>query len=231
MYRVLLSAVILFATAAAHATEAFPDHLVIRYSVKYGAIPLGIVTKTLVREGTDYRLTSDTKATGIGRLFTDDTVKEEGVFRVSDHRVQPLSYRQVRDGKKAYVRTVKFDWQRGVVVFNNGREEKLPAGTQDSGTVLFALMLAPVNNDKPQEVHLTDGKGLSRYTYQRAGEKTLDTPIGKLNTILIQRRRPDKKEVVSIYLATAKHNLPVKIVKERGGKPTTTLLIDSLQGL
>ena len=126
---------------------------------------------------------------------------------------------------------MKFDWNRGVLVFTDGHEEKLPAGTQDSGTVLFALMLTPVNNDQPQQIHITDGKHLSRYTYQRVGQQTLDTPIGKLNTILIQRQRPDKKEVVSIYLATARHNVPVKLVKEKAGKPTVTLLIDSVQGL
>lgn len=231
MRRILLFVVVLFASTAVHAADGFPDRLVVTYSVKYGAIPLGRVTKTLVREGANYRLTSDTRATGIGRLFTDDMVEEEGVFRVKDHAVQPLSYKQVRTGKKAYTRSVTFNWNQGLLIFSNGRREKLPSDTQDSGTVLFALMLLPMNNNQPRQVHLTDGKRLHRYTYQRTGEQKLDTPIGTLNTILVQRRRPDNKEVVSIYLATAKHDLPVKVVKERDGRPTTTLVIESVQGL
>jgi hypothetical protein len=211
--------------------QGLPDHMVLVYSVTYGGIPLGEVVKRLTREGEVYRSTSVTAASGLGRLLTQDTVNEEGSFKVVGERLLPLSYRQQREGSKDYVRTVSFDWDAGTLTFADGHQVPLPQETQDSNSIVYAMMLKPLESDTPQVIHLTDGKRLSRYTYRRAGTERLDTPLGPLDTIRIERRKPDNKEVVTIWVAPARHNLPVKLVKERAGNPTTALVIKSVEGL
>jgi hypothetical protein len=225
----LLTALML-AGPPAHA-QGLPEHLALVYDVTYGSIPLGEVVKRLDREGEVYRSTSITAASGLGRLLTRDTVNEEGTFKVVGDRLLPLSYRQQREGSKDYVRTVNFDWDAGTLRFADGRALPLPQDTQDSNSIVYAMMLKPLESDAPQVLHLTDGKRLSRYSYRRAGTERLETALGPLDTIRIERRKPNNKEVVTIWVAPARHNLPVKLIKERAGNPTTALVIKSVEGL
>ncbi len=230
MKRILLLAG-LYLIALPSVADVFPEYLELRYRLGYGSISLGTVTKTLIRENNTYRLYSNTEPTGLGSLLTSDTLSEEGRFQLTDRSIQPLSYRQTRNGSKTRVRTVSFDWDQNILTFGDGRQKRLPPGTLDAGSILFALMLAPLEEEGKKQVHITDGKNLRRYTYVRDGKEMLETPIGVLNTVRILRHNRDKTKTVTIWLATSKSNLPVKVVEKKNGRPPSTLIIESLAGL
>ncbi|HEB86354.1 MAG TPA: DUF3108 domain-containing protein [Gammaproteobacteria bacterium] len=211
--------------------QGLPDHLELRYSWHYGNIKLGATKKELKLKSDRYILTSHTQAEGLGKLIDNGLLQERGEFKVDGQTVVPLRYEQARTGKKAYQRQVTFDWQDNTLVYGNGHKEKLPKGTQDSGSLFFALMLQSGEELDNKTVHVTNGRRLSHYRYTLEGTEPLHTPIGTLNTRRIMRSKPGRKETVTVWLATDRHNLPVKIVKQREGRPATILLIESVVGL
>jgi len=189
------------------------------------------MTRTLTRDGDRYRVTSVTEPTSLGKLMAPGILREDGTFRLIRGRIRPIHYQQKREGKKSFARSVDFDWNKKVLRFGDGREQALPLGTQDSGSIIFALMLALPPSDKPQVVHLTDGKRLNRYTYSHAGREKLSTPIGDFDTVLVQRANPRKQETVTIWVAPRLSNVPVKLKKERKGKVSSALTITSVKGI
>ncbi len=210
---------------------ALPDRLETDYTLRSGNLKLGSLTRALWRKGEGYRFVARTKPSGLGKILTDGELREEGEFNVIDGVVRPAYYRQERSGEKSYVRHVEFDWAASLLRFADGRQEPLPANTQDAGSIAYALMLSPPVSGSPHEVHVTNGKRLKKYTYQRVDEERITTPLGEFDTVRIVRENPRRKETVTLWYAPAKGNLTLKIRKEREGRPTTTLMIDRLAGL
>jgi hypothetical protein len=75
----------------------------------------------------------------------------------------------------------------------------------------YAFMFAPVP-DKVVTVHETDGRRLEPARYA-VGKETLDTPMGKLETVVLTKQLEkegdrDKK----IWLAVDHYMLPVRVV-------------------
>ena len=110
-----------------------------------------------------------------------------------------------------------FDWDKKLLTLQHkrGEEQKaLPADVQDKLSVLYSFMFSPVSAvpGKVIDLHETDGKHLELAHYA-VGKETLDTPMGKLETIVLTKRlenegQRDKK----IWLAVDHHMLPVRIV-------------------
>ncbi len=232
MHRRIVFLLLTAAAFSAHA-EALPDRLELRYALSHSSgVSLGTTTKVLTRVGDAYRLVSETEPVGLGKMLTDSRWREEGQFKVVEREVRPLYYVQNRLGKKPKERRVTFDWGKGLLTFADGHQVKLPAGAQDQGSFLFALMLQPPGGAGETQVHITNGDKIRTYSYVVAGRETLNTPIGRLDTLRIDRRMPGaaKDDTFSVWLATARHNVPVKVVKQENGKKST-LLIDSLNGI
>jgi len=210
-----------------------PERLELSYTVRLGPISVGTMQKTLMRDGADghYRVTSRTEPTGVGGLVSDDLLLEEGEFRVVGDEVQPLYYRARRNGRKEFDRSVRFDWDRLELEFSDGRRLPLPPGTQDSGSLLFALMLGSYTNGTNTRLNITDGKSLREYRYSVQGVETVQTPLGILPAVRVLRRHPSKPSETRLWLGTDHHNLPLRIEQDRAGRPTTVMVLESVKGL
>jgi hypothetical protein len=117
-----------------------------------------------------------------------------------------------------------FDWsKKSLTLQHKGREEQrpLPADAQDKLSLPYSFMFSPVPG-KVIQLHETDGKRVESVRYA-VGKETLDTPMGKLETIVLTKQLPkdgngdgneagnggrDKK----IWLAVDHHMLPVRII-------------------
>ncbi|MCG6871264.1 MAG: DUF3108 domain-containing protein [Gammaproteobacteria bacterium] len=230
MRTLLLLAAMLTALPQA-ADAALPAPLDLRYRLSIGGVTLGAVVKHLTREGDFYRIESRTETSTIGSLLTRDSLTETARFRVVAGSVQPMDYRLIRQGSKSYDRLVEFDYAASVLRFADGRELELPPGTQDSASVLFALMLHPIQIGGEMVMHITDGKHLRRYEYVIEGREVVETEIGAFEAVRLSRHHPQKQLVTTLWLAPRLGNLTVKIETSRPGKPTQQLILENLSGM
>ncbi len=240
---ICLLAFLLGASAAARAAPAgLPDTLELNYRLHYGDVLAGHTTKTLARQPDgSYRHRTHSRPAGVATLFTSAEWIEAGAFRLRANQVQTLSFLKYREGgNKPRRHSVNFDWLKKLARYGDGREEPLPAGAHDEGSVWFDLMLNPPPLDKTaRAVSINNGKKFILYRYRALGPETLDTPLGRLQTLKIERLveptgacrepgrdtdacKPDSE--LTLWLAVERAHLPVKIhMRERGQAASLTL--------
>lgn len=232
----LVAAVLCVSPGAVHAAEpALPAPLELRYVLRYAGMEVGHVAKTLAREadGT-YLHRSQSVPEGALRLFTTVEWFEEGRFEIVQGAVRPLSFLEYRKGAdKPHRHSATFDWKNLKIHYAGWPDVALPAGTQDQGSILYALMLKPPPAGSEQTVFVSTGKKLREYRYLEVGTETLKTVFGTVRTRIIERRplAQDKdRDVFRVWLATDRHNLPVRIRTEKRGQDTS-LELESVGGV
>jgi len=157
---------------------------------------------------------------------------EEGRFEITQGKLQPLSFLEYRVGAdKPHRHSARFDWKSMQIFYENWPTTPLPPGTQDQGSILFALMLNPPAPGTQQAIHVSSGKKLRVYRYAHAGTETLKTALGTIKTTVIERPSLDKDgEGFRVWLAMERGNLPVRISTQKRGQETT-LELESVSGL
>jgi len=229
----LLLTVTALVPAPAAEAPALPASLELRYSLQYGSTTAGRVVKTLKREADgSYRLDSRSTPLGMAKVFTSVEWLEEGRFEVLRGKLRPLSFLEYRVGAdKPHRHSARFDWKAKQIIYENWPKTALPPGTQDQGSILFALMLNPPAPGEKQTIHVSSGKKLRVYRYGHAGTDTLKTALGTLKVTIIERLTPDKSEEnLRVWLATERGNLPVRITTRQRGEDSI-LELESARGL
>lgn len=228
----LLSMAMLIPAQAAE-SPALPASLELRYTLHYNSTVVGRVVKALTREADgSYRHRSHSTPLGMAKIFTRVEWFEEGQFELLQGKVRPLSFLEYRVGAdKPHRHSARFDWKAQKIFYENWPTTPLPAGAQDQGSVLFALMLNPPAPGTEQSLHVSSGKKLRLYRYAHTGTETLQTSLGSIKTIVIERRPVDKgDEGFRIWLAVERSNLPVRISTKKRGQETI-LELESAKGL
>jgi hypothetical protein len=236
------------------AGAGLPDQLELEYSLNYGELSIGKVTKKLLRQKDGlYYHTSWSRPSGVAKVLTQAEWLEEGWFNVIGQDVRPRTFSETRRGdKKAYYRKVIFDWPKARLVFNNGQPSSLPPGSQDQGSFLYLFMLRSFANLSEQSMPITDGKTLKFYKFIYAGKEILETPFGKLETTVLQRlpsdpgsepscrninvqdpanlqKCVDPADDFTVWLLPDKYNIPAKI-RKRKNNDNFTLVLKSAGG-
>jgi len=228
----LLALAALSAGAVAADQPALPAPLEIQYSLHYGALTVGRVSKSL-RRGADgtYEYRSRSRPEGMARWFTHVEWLEEGRFEIVDGRVRPLRFLEYRVGAdKSHRHEAVFDWSAGKIRYSHGAVADLVANTQDQGSFPFALMLHPPPSDRPERIAISGGKKLNVYAYRDGGAETLATTLGSFKTHIVERVIHDKNdEGFRVWLATDYHNLPIRVATTKRGQDTV-LELDSVSG-
>lgn len=224
----------LFTFAVQAAEPTLPAPLELRYRLSYGGLTTGRVTLTLTREADgSYLRVSRSRPEGMARMFTSVEWVDESRFEIFKGQVRPLSFLEYRIGAdRSHRQHASFDWKAGTIHYEFGdRTLPLPANTQDPGSMLFAWMLNPPAAGPEQRLQLSSGKKLKEVKYRRAGTETVSTDYGALNAIVLERLPlPEDKETFRVWLATAHHNLPVRMATEKRGQDTI-LHLESASGL
>ena len=212
---------------------ALPASLELNYVLRYGDMTVGRVIKTLTR-ATDgsYRHRSRSRPLGAAKMFTSVEWFEEGQFEVVQGKVRPLSFLEYRVGAdKPHRHSARFDWKAQKIFYENWPTTPLPPGTQDQGSILFALMLNPPVPGTKQTIHISSGKKLRVYHYKHVGTETLKTTLGSIKTTVIERPPLNKDgESFRVWLATERGNLPVRITTQKRGQDIS-LELESASGL
>jgi hypothetical protein len=229
-----------FSASSALAAD-IPPRVDISYSITSGSLE-GEVNDTLEikRESgsRSYLISSESRAKGLLALTQPDPVIRDSEGTITTHGSMRPSRFSDQHGKNL-PKVAIFDWGKKLLTLQyKGKEEQraLPADAQDKLSLPYSFIFSPVSG-KVINLHETDGKRLEMVHYV-VSKETLDTPMGKLETIVLTRQKEnDGERDKKIWLAVDHHMLPVRIVAaEKMGIVTDQMVTkinygESLSGL
>lgn len=202
--------------AAAEVPAALPEPFTAWYTLHTRGLTIGTMERRLEEVGSDgqYRYRSESRATGLVALFRDDRILEESRWILENQQIRPLEYSYSYRGSKKF-RTIKmvFDWQRGTITDQDGdntRHIPLVPGVLDKLVYQLGIMSDLQRGAQQLEYRIADKGTIKTYRFAISGEEDLSTPLGRLRTIKIERRKADSKRKTTFWCAPILSYLPVR---------------------
>jgi Protein of unknown function (DUF3108) len=155
---------------------------------------------------------------------------ERSVIDVRPDGARPLDW-QLDDGKSSDAEDgrLHFDWDRGRATGRIKREDidlALEPGVQDRLSIQIAVVVALLRGQEPGTVSLIDGNKVKRYIYTRKDTAQVDTPLGKLDTVLYESTREGGSSRVSrFWLVPKLQFMPARAEQVRKGKVETVMVL------
>ena len=146
--------------------------------------------------------------------------------------VRPLEW-EFDDGKSGDTAdgSLKFDWAAQRVTGRIEREAidfPTEAGLQDRLSIQIAVMVALLRGQEPSTFPMIDDNRIKRYTYRKVGDATLDTPLGKVETVIYESTREGSSRLARFWMAPSYDYLAMRAEQERKGKVETVMTISAL---
>jgi hypothetical protein len=216
------------------AAHPCPQPFKITLDVEWRGMGAGTSTLQLTRDGpNEYTYRSSNTARGLFKLAIPDTITQVSHIALVDGKVRPSSYTG-DDGSPSTEKDVslKFDWAAMRVT---GTAEQKPVdaaltpGVQDSLSVQVALMCALAAGESPKSFQLIDKDAVKEYQYTHEGNATIDTPAGKLDTVIYTSQRKGAKRLTRLWIAPSLGYLPVRAEQVNKGKRELQLQLKSVE--
>ena len=222
-----------------HAADApvreFTAYYKADYHYRAGMLLSAKMERRLARNADgSYTFTSSMEATGLLALVLSDNIEESSVWTLTDGRPRPLRYQYSHTGRKQGDErnaVLTFDWKKGVVtnrINNDPWTMKVPTGAQDKLLYQYTLMRDLQAGRKTFSYEIADGGELKNFRFERVGTETITTPLGKLETVKLQRLHGSRRDL--IWCASALDYMPVRIEQHKDGR-VVTMEITGLEGM
>ena len=178
---------------------------------------------------------SRSETAGAGAWIRDVYITERSESERYGQSFRPRVYHYERYGKNATRHVqVAFDWENGVAL-NTAKGHtwrmSLPPGTLDKLNYLLALMSDLSDGKRSMQYRIADGGRLKVYDMRAAGTEILETAIGTLKTLKIQRLRNGDYGQATLWCASAFGFLPVKMEHRDGEGRLVSMYIQSIEGM
>lgn len=218
MLKLLLLVTSLF---AATAQAMGPSQINVVYALYRNGLKLGQVTDTFTRNGSQYTLVSETRATGPLKMLWPGNIRLESTGVVTPQGLRPMQFQHARSDAPDKLRTARLDWKRHSITYRYQGETRqvngLKEGAQDQLSQIYQFMFA---SGLPADFRLqvVGGRDLNDFHYVRSDGGAIQTPLGALPTQQYRRitQKPDEK-AITVWVAPGRNNLPVQIrVSEDG---------------
>ena len=208
VFALLTATLFLVASTFPIATNAEPTDTaanVLRpFEAIYKTTALGMtldLTRSLTRDGDDYRLESS------GKNFLIK-INESADFRLTDSGIEGVRFNSKVKTLKSNNRAVEFDKELGVIKsMKRGEwsEHPLEPGVLDQFSQQQQLRLTLMQTDTPPETlqfRVIDGAKISDKSWQRLPNETLQTPLGNIEAVHYRAvHKNPKKRASEIWLA------------------------------
>lgn len=234
-YAGMLAGILAIAAGAADAA-ALPERFDAQFVLSARGMDIGQTRWQLTPAGDGrYVYSSHSEAIGVAKLLRDERIEERSEWRFSrGGAVTPLHYTYTRSGgKRERAVQVRFDWQGGRVHNTlNGDSWSAPVepGTLDKLVYVLELMRELANGAREATYEVADGGKVKTYRLKVVGEERVETVLGPLDTLVVERRRDDDNESTVVWCAPALRYLPVK-VEHREDEGTVRLTLTGVDGL
>jgi hypothetical protein len=206
-----------------------------RYQASYRGISGGDIEMSLRRGTEPGRWLYETRAFPniLGRIAVSPEAHERSVMELTNAGIRPLNF-EFDDGKQDLAKDVRttFDWSAGRVRGTaQGKQFDLEVqpGTQDTASVQAAMLVELLSGRSPGGFTIIMGSRLRDYRYWSEGPATIDTPMGKFDTVVWANQRTGSDRVTRVWHAPSLGYVPVQAVQFRKGKAETTLRIVSFE--
>jgi len=229
--RAVLAVALVAAVASAHAAPASkPIPFVATYTITWHGVAAGSSTLELRETAPQlYLYTSTDNAFGLFRLAFPHALRQSSRFRITAGEVEPLAFQAGGTGNDVMA---QFDWKIGQVTgMAKGKllDLKLQPGTQDPLSVQIAIMLKLEARDAPDAFSMLNTDEIDRFQYARHKEATLDTPLGKLHTILYTSHEAGSDKTTYLWLAPALDYMPARAEQHVKGSTQVSLEIQAFK--
>ncbi len=168
-------------------------------------------------------------AGGSGMIQTHQIIQiSRGV--IGEHGFKPEQFsEEVTDINGVQSFSASFDWEKNKLTLADGSAVDLLAQTQDALSFLYQFSQLPLDREiVPQPV--TDGKILENDGFGVSQRETINTGLGKLDTVKLRKMHTNGQSWVEIWLGLEYQLLPVKIRQLDGdGKTTSEMVISSVR--
>ncbi len=200
------------------ALAAPANRIEIAYDLSRNGMPIAELVERLEHDGKTYKLNAQLKGKGVFALRGDAVRTSWG--SIAADGLHPVEFEDKRTGRDTS--RAKIDWAGKTLTLQakEGASETkpLPPDIQDrlSFSYNFAFRVPGAN---PVGVSVTDGKGISTYSYKATGREKVTTPAGELDALKIERQKKEPDDRSTEIWLSAKHGyVPVRIlVVEKDG--------------
>jgi hypothetical protein len=178
-----------------------------------------------------YQTTADPSF--LASLVVSRAATERSELAIDAQGVRPLEW-EFDDGKSSDKAdgVLKFDWTAQRVTGRIERESidfATEPGLQDRLSIQIAVMVALLRGEEPSTFPMIDDNRIKRYTYRKIGDAALDTPLGKIDTVIYESTREGSSRVARFWMAPSYDFLAVRAEQERKGKVETVMTIKALE--
>jgi hypothetical protein len=189
-----------------------PPRLDLRYQLRYG-LAAGEQTLLWVSQGERYTLTSVAAATGLTGMFYRGRFVQTSRGRITPHGLQPEEFWDQRGEKRS---SARFDNEQGHLTVTPGkgapRHFDYSGTVQDALSLLVHLSLTAPPPEGPFSYTVFNGKKLRDYAYRVIGEVELETALGTLRTLRLERTDQSDGRF-EVWLAIDHYFLPVRLLR------------------
>ena len=210
-----------FFVLAGCAHAAGPASIAASYAVTMNGLHVADIQESYRAEGGSYRLTSRSTPVGVLALVRKLAVRFVSTGAVTDEGLQPQRFEGRRATGEIPEVVADFDWQsQRLALTHEGRQEDfaLRPGTQDRLSVMYQFMFLAPDASDTIEVDVMNGRRVERYTYTVTRDVAQDTPLGRLDTVHLVKRREPGDPQNEIWLSPEHAYLPVRMtIVERNG--------------
>jgi hypothetical protein len=222
-------------TSNAQADGAVPRPFSATYAVSYRGIGAGTITFTFSQDPTTGRYIYETRPNPgtLARLFVSKAAVERSVMEIDATGTRPIEW-QLDDGKsgKDADGELRFDWSRNTVTgVVEGEPVNLTAepGTQDRSSIQIAVTTALLRGVEPGTIPLIDDNRIKHYLYTKKEQATVDSALGKLDTVIYESTREGGSSRTSrFWMAPSLEYLPVRAEQIRKGKVETVMVLQKV---
>jgi hypothetical protein len=195
---------------------SFPSSFKASFVLNARGLDIGVTHWALSSlEDGRYLYTLHSEATGIAKLFRDERIDESSEWRFENGRVRPLRYSYSREGgKRDRKDTASFDWDKARATYTRDgqtREKRLAEGTLDKLNYMLALMNDLAHGMRETQYLVADNGKKKTYQLKVVGEERIQTVVGELQTIIVERTREGKDRLTRVWCAPELAYLPVRI--------------------
>ena len=206
-------------TIAASATAATPSAASISYDLFRNGTHIGVINENFEVKDGIYHATSEASAVGLFALAQRRPITYTSTGESTEEGLRPTRFEGRRNNS---ISTAEFDWiSAKLTMIHDGQNQTvaLPPATQDRLSAMYQLMYL-VQAKPPMmpmtgtlEFAMTTGRKLDRYRYDIHLDVVIDTPLKRLATLHLVKRREDSGDSgTEVWLAAEYHYLPVKVV-------------------
>jgi hypothetical protein len=189
------------------------------YSLAKDGMVFGETRAQLKRNADNsYSYETASKATSLFKFFISDRIAEKTEWRWIDGILRPIAYYfDRRGGKKEKTIKLAFNWSVLKVkndISGDVWSMSIEPGTYDKLSIYPDMMVGLRAGVKSFRYQVADGGKVKPYLFEVDGNETIETGIGKVDTIRVKRihiRGTKKKKKTYIWFAPDRDYMPVRI--------------------